>query len=181
MHRQPLALVAFLLMLAMAGTASAQRYGQNPAPMGVFVPLADSPVPAGTTSNGTATTNGTNSTTSATTNMGSLALGNGMQLSLSGGSLNFTVDQNLNPGLFSLINAFGQIDFSFTTLLGTQVNIQSTITNNLATVNITFGNQFISATNPNQTGNSSSLPNANPVDDPNGGIDGSPGNPLGGT
>jgi hypothetical protein len=178
-----------VLSLAAVGVASAQVYGPNPAPTGVFVPLADGPVLAGTTgtpvnANGTPNTS-TNSTTTTNVNgsTGSFTVGNGLQFSLNGSQLTFTINQNTNPGLFSLIDAFGQLNFSFTSMLGTEINIFSTIANSVATVQIAFGNQFVGNTNQNNanTTNNGSLPNANPVDDPAGGIDMSPGNPLGGT
>jgi hypothetical protein len=180
---QPLALAALLITLAACSTASAQRYGQNPAPSGVFVPLADGPVLAGTT--GTpVNTNTTTTTSSSSTAFGTgsnpITLNNGMQLGFNNGQLTFTVTQTANSGWFDFLSAFGDMNFSFVTMSGTQVHIQSNLAADAVTFNVTFGNNLFTS-NPNTDTTNGGLPDANPVNNPNGGIDGSPGNPLGGT
>jgi len=175
-HRPALGLVAIVIAVAACNTASAQRYGQNPGVTGVFVPLADGPIPEGTT--GTSVSSNSSATTS--TSAGAFTLGNGMQFSLQNGQLSFNVDADVNPGFFSLVSSFGNIDFTFQTMLGTQVHIVSNVNNDLATVNITFGSRFFN-TGDGSGSNEPGLPDANPVDDANSGVDGSPGNPLGST
>jgi hypothetical protein len=175
-------LAALVLALTCASPAFAQRYGQN-AGAGGFVPFADGPVPAGTTGTGTGTNGSTmNTSATASNSQNSLALGNNSNLSFNNGVLTLTATNVNQNSLLGFISSFGDLNFTFQSMLGTQIHVQSTFSGSTLTLTVDFNGSFGQDINGDTTDDgSSNVPDANPVDDnPNtdDDVNTSPGNPF---
>lgn len=146
--------IAMGLALVSAGIANAQQYGQNPAPSGRFVPLADGPVANGTTGD-------IGNDSSAGGQFGSSTEG-GLNFGNGGITLTLTNNTSGNAGLYNFFASLGDFDLVFQSMTGAQVRVTSLLGDAGIVVRIDFGG-------------SGGFDMDNDDDDT---IDDSPGNPL---
>lgn len=168
------AVICVVGTLCLCSVSHAQNYAQNPGRSG-FVPLADGPIPEGTTGN-----IATDSDTAFASNSGNFALSNSAGLSFGDGkfSLTLTNTGGFNNGLYTFLSAFGDFDFVYESMTGRLIRVTSIATD--AAIVLTF--DLTGAGLVDNTDNSN-VPDANPATDDsttqNGGsLDNSPGNPI---
>lgn len=167
--------VAMLVMaVCAASTAHAQQYGQNPASRG-FVPLANGPVPEGTTGEVGSDTDADGD---------GFGFGNDFGLSFGAGSLTLTATNVSDSGLLGFLGSFGNLDITFESMSGLLIHLQAVLEGTTLIVNVDFNGGLAGDDFDGDGANDfNDVPDANPADDNTNSdnpddFDASPGNPF---